>query len=70
MVSELVPTGGRITVGVDIVVPGLFALYSSLRSSRGRPCRVIKRDGSLIEFEFLPTKADQERTAQKSGATR
>jgi hypothetical protein len=61
LVYGLVPTGGCIVVDVGAIVPDRFALYSSFRSKRGRPCRVTTRDDNFIHFEYLPTKAEHER---------
>ena len=61
MVSGLTTTGGCIAVDTQVAIPERFALYTSFRSQRGRPCHVTGRKPGLIEFEFIPTKSDEER---------
>jgi hypothetical protein len=67
-VSGMTATGGYIAVAPEIEVPQRFALYTSFRTRRGRPCRVTGQQGGNIEFVFLPTKSEEARRLANAAA--
>ena len=46
-------SAGRLIFDEKTVIPDRFAIYNSLRSHKGRLCRVKWRNDNEIGFEFL-----------------
>jgi hypothetical protein len=57
--SDITPTSGTLTFDPQVGVPERFALYTSFKNRRGRPCRVVWRKERLVGIEFIQVPVDK-----------
>ena len=67
-ISDITPTSATLVIEPNVSVPDRFALYTSFKNRRGRPCKVVWRKERLVGFEFVERPFENE-GGRRSGAS-